>query len=69
MTAYLIVAASFVPALASIVWHLSERRKLRRFNAACAEERRETLLRFKGDDEITERRSSFSGYPFQKRHR
>ncbi|MBA2683255.1 MAG: hypothetical protein H0U66_02015 [Gemmatimonadaceae bacterium] len=64
-----LVAASFVPGLAVLAWHLRERAKLRRFEAACNEEREETLIRYAGDDEITERRQSFSGFPFQKRQR
>jgi len=58
------VALSFLPGLAVVAWHLRERAKLRRLEIALAEERRETAIRYAGDDEITERRHSFSGWPF-----
>ncbi|MBA2684751.1 MAG: hypothetical protein H0U66_09695 [Gemmatimonadaceae bacterium] len=65
----LLVALSCLPGLAVIAWHLRERQKLRAFQSACDEERRETRLTYLADDEVTEKRASFSGYPFAKRHR
>lgn len=64
MSAWEWVALSFLPGLAVVAWHLRERAKLRRLEIALAEERRETAIRYAGDDEITERRHSFSGWPF-----
>lgn len=64
-----VVLLAVVPAVIAAVYGVRARRDLRKFNAVCDAERRETMLRFKGDDEVTERRASFSGYPFQKRHR
>ena len=44
-----------------------ERRERARFQAALDEERKETAIRYAGDDEITERRQSYSAWPWEHR--
>ena len=64
-----LVALSFVPLLAVGAWHLRERRRFRAFEKARLAEVAETVDAYEAEEEVTARMSSFSGYPFQKRHR
>ena len=62
-----LVLFAIVPAIVAIVLDVRSRRDAARFRAVLDEERRETAIRYAGDDEITERRQSFSGWPFPNR--
>lgn len=64
---YLLVALSFVPALAAATWHLSERRRLRRLAAEQENDRKETLLFYVARDREEAKRESFSNWPFPPR--
>lgn len=64
---WMLVALSFVPGALAVAWHVRARRAARRFQAALEAEREETRRRYAAEDDIMERRQSFSGYPFARK--
>lgn len=59
-----VVLLAVVPAVIAAVYGVRARRDMRRLRAELDAERNETLIRYAADDEVTERRQSFSGWPF-----
>lgn len=64
-----LVLFAIIPAIVAIVLDVRSRRDAARFRAVLDEERRETAIRYAGDDEITARRQSFSAWPWAHRDR
>jgi hypothetical protein len=65
--AALAVAFAFLPAAIAVGVHLRMRREDRRLAEALEAEREETRRRYASEDDITERRQSFSAWPWRHR--
>lgn len=62
-----VVLLAVVPAVIAAVYGVRARRDMRRLRAELDAERNETLIRYAADDEVTERRASFSAWPWRLR--
>ncbi len=64
----LVFAAGVTPVIIATVFGVRYRRDAdRRLQLALEEERAETRLRYMGEEEVTERRQSFSAWPWGHR--
>lgn len=63
----IVLLFAVVPAIVAAVYGVRARRDMRRLRAELDAERNETLIRYAADDEITERRASFSAWPWRLR--
>ena len=62
-----LVLFAVVPALIAITLDVRSRRAAARFRAALAAEREETRRRYMDEEDVTERRQSFSAWPWEHR--